>query len=1798
MSRYTRRPILAGNTDSDQLGQPYIIGRNSRDSNGEFPSLTLPAELRLETESGGPTSVVFNTDQQLSTLVDEINAAMAGLAEAEDRGGALLIRTLGTGEGSFIRVHPQILAFTDASFELGFHRHPNPLATVSGGDQGSSPPRPTLQQNGQGTAFLAFGEDRVASAYNRALQKISSNADYLFAQVNRTVGVATIIDVEPGVFWDPRLHYDGDGELDQVDLSGIPELNGARFFVGGGLTNASSLDEIAQFFTIVDSDNKEMLRNDVTVRIGAVTRGLRPGSPPAFPDEKSPPTASLPNTSGASPDGLNALGVNRTKATEAITQILDKSTVLCAGATFVTDGVVAGDPVTLSGATINYPFNHNGNYVVETVVSEEELVLRGAGPTDRGELNEDSGGTFGTLTITNGGDFEHGIFVSFVPPIPRFPPASGGIRIILGTESALGSLGVSDLVQNGIRSAEEVDAYVQREIQRKLTLGGVYNGPGGAQLGGGFYAKILGRPFLLEGQAPRNAAAGSSVRSGTGAEILSGHVLHLASPDEFTTADEGRVVRLTGLTYDDEEPFVIEQVLDPAHAKLAPYSTSRRAQDALPTGSPVAWEIFDGSVLEHGAGVSVVAQDGSVADGGFVYEKRHSSSGLVAPTYGQSLTHLERVKLTWDNATNISEFDVTLDGTNFVETPFSPTAGNYHIAPEEGGDLLPNQSRVGSLLRIHNGPSAGWYRIQYTRYVGIFGRDGVEVLTLDGGVPVLLDPGFQVRASVYNIHFGTNVTMRGDRTGATHNSLGTYIYHDILESGEVGESAALGLNWRGDGAGLWMRLNDSVFRSSSPMVGARGPAIRIDAYAPADGILITVAAQDDSVPDTEFREGYGLDIRAFTNEAWFSEEGTGYEGFASFVGRFVQNGRDPGLIVARTSGTDTSAPSFAGFSEPAALKVASAVGLAGVGSAIHMVGSLYQERKISDVVEWDHGGIFTETAGGMGRFLYPLQSNDHATEPYYGVEVPSTDFELGTQLGHPGQILPASGSTGLAAELYGRNYSLANYPHALQLKAAAFSGSELPERFVGCRVLIEGGSHDGDEFFITGVIDSGARLVLSSNTVVPLLGEGAGPEIVTFLLLGQRWHKGYVNIANWTLIGTGIFFDPIDMPLLGLSSSPQSHTDFYEPIAYAPLAGSDLRRPEGPMNSLEAFPDPDGARLTSPRALAFFPNLAAANAAGYTDEWQSEVGEPRSPFPNNAVFISGTQALPLTFNLSYLDRTTPGNLQTDGYHLQHVGTPAPLLTSARLVWSEAFGGSLLFEQPGPFAGVEEVETIRIWKKGSRVLSTQNFRVVSRLWLALDGYDVQTVTVKLVASDNAATVLASQTHVITQLSLGRPSEVVSILEFSDLHNRAADHHYEGAGKNDDFGYHLVLEFSANNGVGANPLTVFRILKWEAEHGGERALISNGLDVVGALRANNFRHTSPARGFQTVTPLDVDLLNKQDFARLLQSETDEEDQEGTGLGAIFDASPDASESPGGESVWWQPYFSESLMFKKGPHNAAIRLYHPYYDPLWYFNLGANHVSDSYVPCGRTGFMGPLDPPHGSRLTGFYLALSLSPCQYKEYGVGGYASDFCIYHTDRSGSNKAVWDAETGYKLKIWRYHTVDFHVYMTENVNYSGDTPEMGYSEVIYEEDIDVNNSGPPTMLSNGSQGNERFSSIYRDLRNLIVDEEKRLVDRRHFGYFFTVEFYGGPRRSDGTDYEYRSSTTPAWEDVHQHVLGTRVYADAANPGQEWRFSAVRVRRADENPDEYNLSVPHPPTVKFRGARLTWYTDRISHGGWGG
>ena len=946
MSDFKRRPFMAGHTDVFIMSQPFITGTEHLNSDARLDSIetiiadataagTTPPiiELSIQTEAGDADwqldlGTASEADRTLAAIVDNINslygpASVSPLIQAFDFEGCLRIQSLGSGyvvaesELAYVKILPSQSGLEDAAPLFGFPRDPHPEATVTAGDLAHAPGRPLTQVNRPGVAFLARGEDRVSQNFNRALHQLGINDDSLNTRLKTRVPVPTVIDIPRG---SSRLKFDASGHIVAVDLSSgyADAIDGiitatSRVFVGG-LTNSSSLLDIAETFSVQDQDDNQIQADERVVRVGAVVNGYLIGATvPTFASEGSSPSGSLPDATTYAPDHGNLLGVQITKtAATVITAVEDSSVIVCDSATFTTDGVKAGDVVTISGSTLNAPINHNGDYIVETVVSDTRLVVRPADHNSVHLLNESESANLGSATVKTDGNFAENCTLFFSPPLADYPPdriaddgsttISGVLRIVLGTESFLGEVPHQFLTKSTIMTSAEMDAFVSRRIWRRMSFDGIYQGQSydyrASRRGGGAEGRITDGPITFDIQSQQSRVTGVSVASGSGTLEVRGKdlVVSTAAGTVLADTDIGKVIYITdtaGTLLAAKTPFLISEFLSYREVRVTPpvdYKDWRTSD--LVGSTAISFEIADDGQASLQAAMLFVANDqnfdeqrSSKTGSVFIRNHRDGSDNDVSP--GTSFLHLERVRHVQTGPSGATTSNARfLTVTVNSATAVTLSVGSDTVHPEWNMNMFYSRKSAGgvresngvgcTILRIVNGPNAGFYELyDHDTNTGQISVAPIEnAFDKSGSISLNTSTGITEVGNLYNVVFaaGGVRSVKDGIYGTIENvTSGITAYADSSDKagfppGADNVSRAIQAHWNGEGSALHVVVNDPDFYaySFSNQNAATGYALDIRVYNPAHGGYIRALSDFDS-STTSLRVARAL--RLFTDSA-------------------------------------------------------------------------------------------------------------------------------------------------------------------------------------------------------------------------------------------------------------------------------------------------------------------------------------------------------------------------------------------------------------------------------------------------------------------------------------------------------------------------------------------------------------------------------------------------------------------------------------------------------------------------------------------------------------------------------------------------------------------------------------------------------------------------------------------------------------------------------------------------------------------------------------------------------------------
>jgi hypothetical protein len=1448
---FVYRTRLASQTDVPVISQPYICGVEHVNSDGEFDlvadAITAGAsdfQISFATESFARIDVVFEgvSALTLTQIVDAINAKAATLAlepplSAYADAGVLRVVARNSGHVSaasalaFIEVLPEDAGYADLAPLLGFARHPHPSARVTAGDLASTSPRAMTQGNRPTSSFIARGEDRTSESFNRALHSLAKNLDTHQLQLDAGIAVPVVLEIAEDS--NRLIENPTTGEIDAIDLrggfaDGLDSVLASKIFVG--IPHTSSLSEIAKYFSLLDSEWNELLSysGNGVVRVGTIARIALSEAPGGKTTFSADGTATSPlATNDSFSVYRNALGhASRKQESTPVTSIIDGHTIVCEGAEFEINGVTIGDVVRITGATTVSPTSNNRYLLVEQVISGTEIIVRPLSDEALYPLNDANGES---LEVWTNGTFESSLYLHLEPPLPRIP--EGGVKLLLGMYSALGDLPSHVLLVPALHSAEEVDGWVLKNLHQNLNLSGAYQGQGQGK-GGGFFTEITGRPITLH----MNPAFHSpeEVLSEVGGTVLAGNVFEAPKDVTFTLEDVGRSLYLTigTVVYSD---WRVTRLLDARTVELAP--PTDEIGNILPTGTVASFQTFDNTWREHRAAVSVVTE--SPDAGGFHYTKMNDSS-----TFGKlSFAHLEHLT----HAAQISDGAIRevgrLSGTFSagVVTALQDAAGDpvdvddlwgVYPATDSGGTRVENSHGGKTLISIIQGTPIE----DVSEWAGFFvlysvSPSGIEIRNMDGTEAALTgDATFQL----FTLRSGVGVPVFVDGEPAT----AAIAIHQASDPEASVDARYVGLRvgWTGNGNGVLITANDPSFAALGASVGvqhvSRGYAMYVTSFAPADGIYVGISSSD-----TVESRGTGLHIDADTYGNSFDppdEDGSTFRtGSSKSAGAIVtQIGTDPAAVFIKKDGAATATAANLRLTSSATVVVARATqgaepAITGVGSAIETVGSIWVRSAAADSAVGNAlGGIFSEDVIGAGRYLQPIWGTDPTQHEGYSWSESTSYWLAPPTLGRPGVIFPAfdSGSDP-TADILAANYSLFNMPHAGILRTELDAGLLPVSKYIGCIIEI---TATGNRYSIIAASGDGTDVLFALVGAVSLTpATGAA-----YKLHGLRWHRSYLDIADWFQIGTW-------NPLKESSQLPLVTSD---PNSLESRVSSDVNhnRSNPNISATPWSPAVEGAALgvpadyPTPGPLPTDPS-SATEWIGATFEnpylstqWSKYANEPRPPF-----YATNAFAVPPILSFAQSDLIQVGSVHT----------------SDAVYTVESFGGGIALPIDSTHA-----QTLR--QRGRRYIWTDHLRVAVKIRGSVLGLTPVTATVALVTQ--ADVVIATGTVTFQgfiPLDAVKLQSKEVVLSVGNTYDRTSDG-MSSSRKDEELEVRITFP-----GMGATP-AVF-IQEVTTEQLTDPVYVSGPQVVSGHVMAHGFRHFNPVRGYQTLGPADAKMLDGEDY-----------------------------------------------------------------------------------------------------------------------------------------------------------------------------------------------------------------------------------------------------------------------------------------------------------------------------------------------
>ncbi len=371
---------LFGNTTIQRNVNPRVVGKVRRsDPDGfslipYFPALT-GKDLFIEyTKEISGVVTTFNVNltfaaDDVAAAIAQVNALDSANLEAQDLGGFFAIRNKNGGKTHYVAVN----SGTSAAV-FGFEVSPFPgFKSVAG--EISSAPTNRDQKNPTGTAALAKDETLDSAAINRAISGFADvMARMLREQDREVVGFGQVTLAGANIFTIGSflcLRFPTPVPGMRIPLLAFPDTP---------TPSAPTTGELSSLFRVQDASGDELVLSNKTVpRVLRVLWGnsstvSTSNGAQAFSTYSPLPTPSAFSVFGSNPGGPVTKVVK--KAAVTISEIRG-NVVKCSGSPqFITSGILPGDTARIKNSGVTSPFSHNGEFIVDEVLTENSLVLR------------------------------------------------------------------------------------------------------------------------------------------------------------------------------------------------------------------------------------------------------------------------------------------------------------------------------------------------------------------------------------------------------------------------------------------------------------------------------------------------------------------------------------------------------------------------------------------------------------------------------------------------------------------------------------------------------------------------------------------------------------------------------------------------------------------------------------------------------------------------------------------------------------------------------------------------------------------------------------------------------------------------------------------------------------------------------------------------------------------------------------------------------------------------------------------------------------------------------------------------------------------------------------------------------------------------------------------------------------------------------------------------------------------------------------------------------------------------------
>jgi len=1363
-------------------------------------------------------------------------------------------------------------------------------------------------------------------------------------------------------------------------------------------------------------------------------------------------------------------------------------------------------------------------------------------------------------------------------------------------------------------SDPQLTGFQSKQFWQRQSLGGAYAGMSGDRTAdAGSIIKARKRPITVVAPEKTAPSAGTYVRGPFSGTLVGAGVLVAESaavpphPDTFTMSDVGRVVKMTGGALIDLEPFLITEFIDGSHVRLAPLGAEPGIE--LESYGVIDYEVYDDVVDYPGSLLMLVAPEedraeNELADIGVLYVREQNGAGgppsMPTRQHGRSLLHLERVTVGYVSpGTATSLRSVVITGATATTVTVGASVESFqNIFAVEGGDTRPVEAPYngGSVFRILNGPNAGFYLIQKTT-----SANELTLRTLDGE-SVLLDTTVTTTqiGAFYNAHVAVGHKLAGTGYGdVEYRTAKLRVFFDSLEQGDA-SGVGLSLDWKGEGAGIAAQLNDADFIAYDSEAGTYGYVIDVNAYVPLTGVIRASITADVSSADSDKREAKASTLWAATNSVDFdidaSDEPNWRAGASSSLrpdtrawGSWIhQEGSDSALLVTRGATGGNSSTPINGedllASSRAALVVQDLDGLdSAMWGAIGVAGGIYQYQ-----VAEGHAGLHTEAGVAAGSWVTP------SYRPVYN----SFDPETHASLGLPEIIHTHDTSLG-ALERRHPDFSKFRVPHigvyAFTYKfwsgsIEALNGQRIYDSTVTNRILkIVGLYFDEGNQELWLAVDG--RLAVRDPVFTGVTTVGSSQ---TVRILGRRWDNAYLDISEFSKFGTALVDEDGHIATIG------NNAPIVGDVTELPIVGAARRSEFSALNDTaydSSFPAdtwPHAQNVLHPSTLLFgtavegsltgFKGESVTVADSY-DEFATGYALPAFP---NAAAISNYEggATGVTIDGVEYARTLNdvyygGNLGNHDFCL--VNSSQVFEHGISATWDNANGGMLRFYVAQDSGGLSPIvpdppasgyHGVYVFQRGVTDVSyvSGKYKAYARYVLRNRATGAVlpsgSVIVTFYVRGGQSDVFGTDNDAVSLGIVDRDDyggEVIEVsreITFDGLGDRAV-----GSFANDrsspalEQSFHIVLGLSWRD-------TAEDIEIWLCDFGVEQLTAPIQIDaparVSGLVSATDYTYLGTRRGFVTVAPPQIGWLNSSEFFQHRHSSSTPSENgyyfsrlaAHMGVGSVQGTLTfDNDTGMPIKSAIFRPLPAVAALFNSGMYGATFRTMQPFYDPLWYMqSRDSDFTTSGSTPCGPTGFIIPVDVPHGARITGVDLVTEVTrsilawhdplpeprvddpgdptvvSMTYQffvpdEFSVSSTKNMEQIYADGDQNSLKNLSAWTRGFRVRLWRHRSTSVYSSRFGDPEFrdsAGREIRAGWPEAIWSRTVPLDDTvftdfedtvAEPELL-------DLSWDLFRDAESntqevSVSDVRALMADRRSYDYFITVEFYAGARTAIGT-----------------------------------------------------------------------------------